>query len=159
MSYQPAKKILCALDFSDFSEETACEAFSQAKLAGAELLLLNVVNEKAYEELERLGGRLHALNGLADTAIKTMEDTRADAMKELLAKLKEQDIPVGQVEHTSRIAVGVPYERILEIAEEFQADLIVIGAKGRSSLSKALRFGSTAEKVFRRATCKVMFVR
>lgn len=159
MSFKTVKNILCSVDFSDYSAETAAEAFILAKAYGAELLMLNVVNESVYEELERLGGRLHAFNGVAGQAIKSMEEERAQAMKDLLAGLAEHGIDVAQVNHSSRIAVGVPYERLLDIAQEFGADLIVMGAKGRTSLTKTLRFGSTAEKVFRRATCKVMFVR
>ena len=34
-----------------------------------------------------------------------------------------------------------------------------MGAHGRTSLARQLRFGSQAEKVFRRAKCKVLFVR
>lgn len=159
MSHTPIKKVLCSVDFSEFSHATAAEAFILAACHGANLLLLNVVNEKAYEELERLGGRVQALNGLADNAINAMEEERAEKMRSLLAELKAHEIPFEKVPHSSRIAVGVPYERILEIAEEESADLIVMGAKGRSSLARALRFGSTAEKIFRRAACKVMFVR
>ena len=159
MSHTPVKKVLCSVDFSEFSHATAAEAFIVAAAHGAELLLLNVVNEKLYEELERLGGRMRSLNGLASNAINAMEEERAEMMRDMLAELKEHGLPLAEVPHTSRIALGVPYERILEIAEEEGADLIVMGAKGKSSLAKALRFGSTAEKIFRRATCKVMFVR
>jgi universal stress protein A len=159
MSHTPIKKILCSVDFSEFSQATAAEAFILAACHGAELLLLNVVNEKNYEELERLGGRVQALNGLAENAINAMEEDRAEKMRSLLAELKEHHIPFEKVPHSSRIALGVPYERILEISQEESADLIVMGAKGRSSLARALRFGSTAEKIFRRASCKVMFVR
>ena len=126
---------------------------------GAELLVLNVVNERAYEELERVSGRLTMLNGVAEKAIEAEEEHRAGRLRGQLAELKQEGEPLAEVTHSSRIAVDLPYERILEIADEFAADLIVMGAKGRTSFTKTLRFGSTAEKVFRRAGCKVMFVR
>lgn len=156
---QAISKVLCSIDFSNFSPEILAQAAVLAHKYGAELLVLNVVNEKTYEELERVSGRLAILNGVAAQAINAMEEQRAEMMRDLLASLKAGGMPLAEVKHSSRIAVGLPYERILEIAQEFAADLIVMGAKGRTSLSKALRFGSTAEKVFRRATCKVMFVR
>ncbi len=156
---QAINKVMCSIDFSDYSPEVLAQAVVLAHKYGSELLVLNVVNEKAYEELERVSGRLAILNGVAAQAINAMEEQRAEMMRDLLASLKTGGLPLAEVKHSSRIAVGLPYERILEIAQEFGADLIVVGAKGRTSLSKALRFGSTAEKVFRRATCKVMFVR
>lgn len=156
---QAINKVLCSIDFSDFSPEVLAQAIVLARKYEAELLVLNVVNERAYEELERVSGRLAMLDGVAAQAINAMEEQRAEMMRELLVQLKEAGLPLAEVKHSSRIAVGVPYERILEIAQEFAADLIVMGAKGRTSLTKALRFGSTAEKIFRRATCKVMFVR
>ncbi|MCB2192802.1 MAG: universal stress protein [Deltaproteobacteria bacterium] len=159
MSPQAIKKVLCSIDFSDFSPEVLAQAVIFAHKYGAELLVLNVVNEKTYEELERVSGRLAMLNGVADKAIEAMEEHRADMMRELLGELKQQGLPLAEVNHSSRIAVGHPYERILEIADEFAADLIIMGAKGHTSFTKALRFGSTAEKVFRRAGCKVMFIR
>jgi nucleotide-binding universal stress UspA family protein len=159
MSPKPVNKVLCSIDFSEYSTETLSEAFVFCSKYGAELLALNVVNERLYEDLERLSGRLETLSGVADQAIASLEEQRAESMRDLLGQLKEQGLPVGEVKHTSRIAVGVPYERILEIASEWSADLIIMGAKGRSSLSKALRFGSTAEKIFRRAECKVLFIR
>lgn len=159
MSQPAMKKVLCAIDFSDYTADVAADAFTLCANYGAELLLLNVVNERVYEELERLGGRLEMLGGVADKAIADKEEHRAKRVRELLAAAQEQGLPLDQVPHSSRIAVGLPYERILEVATEIGADLIILGAKGRSSLSKALRFGSTAEKVFRRAQCRVMFVR
>ncbi|MCF8040767.1 MAG: universal stress protein [Desulfarculaceae bacterium] len=159
MSPQAIDKVLCSIDFSDFSPEVLAQAVVLAHKYGAELLVLNVVNERAYEELERVSGRLAMLNGVADQAINAMEEHQAEMMRDLLGKLKQDGLPLAEVKHSSRIAVGLPYERILEVAEEFAADLIIMGAKGRTSFTKTLRFGSTAEKVFRRAGCKVMFVR
>lgn len=159
MSPQAINKVLCSIDFSSFSPEVLAQAVVLAQKYGAELLVLNVVNEKAYEELERVSGRLTMLDGVAEKAIEAEEEHRAGRLRGLLAELKQEGEPLAEVTHSSRIAVGLPYERILEIADEFAADLIVMGAKGRTSFTKTLRFGSTAEKVFRRAGCKVMFVR
>lgn len=159
MSLTPIKKVLCAVDFSDYSSDVVSDAFTLCDNYGAELLLVNVVNERNYEELERLAGRFEMLDGVAERAISDKEEQRAKRVREILGAAQDQGLPLDSVTHSSRIAVGVPYERILEVAEEFGADLIIMGAKGRGSLAKALRFGSTAEKVFRRAQCRVMFVR
>jgi nucleotide-binding universal stress UspA family protein len=52
----------------------------------------------------------------------------------------------------------VPYEEIIKYAEKENIDMIVIGAYGHSGLERLI-FGSTAERVVRRATCAVLTVR
>jgi nucleotide-binding universal stress UspA family protein len=56
------------------------------------------------------------------------------------------------------IVKGIPYEEILNFAKEKKIDIIVIGTYGRSGLERVI-FGSTAERVVRRAPCAVMTVR
>jgi nucleotide-binding universal stress UspA family protein len=56
------------------------------------------------------------------------------------------------------IVTGVPYEEILKRADQEKASLIVLGTQGRSGIDHLL-FGSTAERVVRKATCPVVTVR
>ena len=143
------------MDFSDFSHDTAHTAVAIASGVGAEVLFLNVVNQHLFDELRRVTGRVPALNGdLFQQAVDSTEDERVGRMKEFLAEVEAARVP-----HTSRVTMGIPWEKILELAESEGADLIVMGAKGHGSLLRQLRFGSSAEKIFRRATCRVMFVR
>ena len=53
---------------------------------------------------------------------------------------------------------GVPYEEIINYAEQENIDMIVIGTAGHSGLERFI-FGSTAERVVRRAPCAVLTVR
>jgi nucleotide-binding universal stress UspA family protein len=53
---------------------------------------------------------------------------------------------------------GIPYEEILKKAEEENIDLIVMGTHGRAGIDHFL-FGSTAERVVRKAVCPVLTVR
>lgn len=58
----------------------------------------------------------------------------------------------------ARGGVGDPADEIVDASRRTQADLVVIGGRGRSPAGKAL-FGSTAEPVLRRAEAPVMFVK
>ncbi len=53
---------------------------------------------------------------------------------------------------------GDPAEAILEVAEEKQVDLIVVGTRGLSALERFF-LGSVAERVARHAPCPVLLVR
>ncbi len=55
------------------------------------------------------------------------------------------------------VRVGHPYKTILEVAEEKEADLIIV-ASHQPDLQNYL-IGSTAAKVVRHATCSVLVVR
>jgi nucleotide-binding universal stress UspA family protein len=58
---------------------------------------------------------------------------------------------------STELAEGVPYERILELAEERKIDIIILNTHGKSGLERAL-LGSTAERVVRGAHVPVFSV-
>ncbi len=151
---KPIKKILCPVDFSEYSLNTLKEAADLARLMGAELLILNVVNRRLFDDLERYQGRIEVFNGVLAKAYETMQEENANRLKELLAHVDLKDLTC-----TSMVSVGIPWEKILEKAGSESIDLVVMGARGRGSLVRQLRFGSSAEKIFRRAGCRVLFVR
>jgi nucleotide-binding universal stress UspA family protein len=53
---------------------------------------------------------------------------------------------------------GIPWEEINKVAEEIDADLVVIGTHGRKGLARAL-LGSVAEKVVRTSHRPVTLIR
>lgn len=55
-------------------------------------------------------------------------------------------------------AVGDRSEQIVSLAEEIDADLVVVGGRSRSPAGKAV-FGSTAQQIMLEAPCPVTFVR
>jgi nucleotide-binding universal stress UspA family protein len=154
MGLKPIERVLCPLDLSVFSQEILEEAINLTQNYGAHLTILHVVNERTYQELERVAGRVDIMDHVAQDAFNRLEDDRAEDLKMLLKAARAERVP-----HSSRITVGVPVERIQEIAEEEDIDLIIMGAKGRSSMARSLRFGTVAEKLFRRAKRRVLFVR
>lgn len=59
---------------------------------------------------------------------------------------------------TTEITRGRAYVEILNRARDYQADLIVLGAKGLALPEEAIG-GGTAEHVFQGASCSVLMVR
>jgi nucleotide-binding universal stress UspA family protein len=62
------------------------------------------------------------------------------------------------VDLETRVLVGHAAEQILRLAADTQAELIVVGHRGRSSIRRWL-FGSTSRRVVAHAGCSVLVVR
>ena len=139
--------ILFATDFSENSDHAFDYAFSLAHRFNSKLVILHVINEPvdlrgfyvphvSFENLEK---------EIEEGAEKMMN-------KFCLAKIKEF------TNYETLIVTGIPYEEIIKKAETEKVSLIVLGTQGRSGIDHFL-FGSTAERVVRKATCPVMTVR
>jgi nucleotide-binding universal stress UspA family protein len=75
-----------------------------------------------------------------------------------IAKLATYVPFCGAVRTTTDAVEGNAAPSILEAAERFQADLLVIGTQGRSRTSRLL-MGRVMERILRQAQCPVLVVR
>jgi len=73
-------------------------------------------------------------------------------------KVKAVVPPDPNVKYEHRLVMGIAADDIVRLANEEQADLIVIGTHGRTGLKRVL-MGSVAESVMRLATCPVLIVK
>lgn len=82
-----------------------------------------------------------------------------DRMKEAAERLTDckQRVALRGISVSTRIATGLPSEEIVAAARAVDADLIVLGTRGKSGLAHVL-LGSTAERVIRTAPCPVLAV-
>jgi nucleotide-binding universal stress UspA family protein len=105
------------------------------------------------------GGRILVITSVApsDSAAleheTALEREPARLLQEAAALLRGPDVDV-----TTRIAEGDAAEALAVAAYEAGADLIVVGARGRSYLARALR-GSVAERLVTRAPCSLLVAR
>jgi len=142
------KKILYPTDFSDSSLEALKYAISFAREFKAKLVLLHVVNEKVFSE---------GLNLPRIVSLETLErEMTAEAERQLKTILPAEER--GAVETETVILKGNPFLEIIRYAHEQDVDLIIIGTHGRSGVEHII-FGSTAEKVVRKAPCPVLSVK
>jgi nucleotide-binding universal stress UspA family protein len=105
------------------------------------------------------GGRILVITSVtpSDSAAleheTALEREPARLLQEAAALLRRHDVDV-----CTRIAEGDPAEALVAAACETDADLIVVGARGRSYLARALR-GSVAERLVMRAPCTLLVAR
>ncbi|MFB6118484.1 universal stress protein [Halosegnis sp.] len=70
----------------------------------------------------------------------------------------KRTLAAADVDTTTYGAVGQRSEQVVALAEEIDADLVVVGGRRRSPTGKAV-FGSTAQQILLDAPCPVTFVR
>ena len=141
------KKVLVPIDFSDYSKSALKYAVNFAKSFNADMILIYVVEPVIYPPDFSMGQ-------IAMPSITTEWDDRA---KDELAKLAKNEI-TGVNSVKTVIKTGKPFVEIIETAKEEDVDLIIIATHGHSGVEHIL-FGSTAEKVVRKAPCPVLTLR
>jgi universal stress protein A len=139
--------ILAPTDFSEFSKQALRSALGLAQTFEAKLLLLNVVELPPYP-----------IEGIVPSNLgaNLLDDLERRASDELAAVIPEAQ--GTKVDITRRVVVGIPYRKIIEVAEEEKADLIIMATHGRTGLSHLI-MGSVAERIVRTAPCPVLTIR
>jgi nucleotide-binding universal stress UspA family protein len=141
------KTILFPTDFSQGARAAMDHAISLAKDYDARLLLLYVIQDISIAEW-------YIPSTLSVTDL--VEDMQKSAWKEMEKWGSEAQASVRDIEKL--VVRGVPFVEIIKTARDRGVDLIVIGTHGRTGIDHML-FGSTAEKVVRKAPCPVLTVR
>ena len=81
------------------------------------------------------------------------DELRADALTRLQACLRR-----FHAEGERQVVDGLAAPAIVKVARELPAELVVVGTRGRTGLSR-LTLGSVAEAVLSSAPCSVLVVR
>jgi len=130
--------VLCAVDGSDSSVETAGLAARIAVAAGAELRLQHVIPIFAGDEREW-----------------TLDDDEPDPIE---FESAAQVARAADAHPIREMAMGRPEYAIVEAAERDGVDLVVVGSRGLSGVARVL-LGSVSEYVAIHAHCSVLVAR
>lgn len=133
-------RILVPTDGSVGSAHVALQAIDLAETYGATIHVLHVVDESVRA----------LVAGFGDEA--EFEDRGRDAVERVAKMGRHHGIDVE-----TAVESGDPAERVVDYADEIDADLIVLGTHGRSGVTRRL-IGSVAENVVRQAKPPVMTV-
>ena len=145
------KKIILATDFSDTSKEASYYAVQLAQTFKAELKALHVFDTSVwnvpfhdYSSLEELG---------INRVVEGFEETRQrgkNALKELAESF--------DLEVETMFTEGDPGHEIVRVAEELNADPIILGTHGYKRWRR-FTIGRVAEFVIRHSPCAVLTIR
>lgn len=141
------KKILVPIDFSNYSKNALKYAVNFAKKFDAKIYLVYVVEPVIYPSDFSMG----------QVTFPVTEVDLNDRAKEELDTLAKTEIGDDNKVETV-VKTGKPFVEINETASELDIDLIIIATHGHTGMEHLL-FGSTAEKVVRKAPCPVLTLR
>ena len=142
-------KILLAIDESDFSQAAIQAVLAQVRPQGTEVRILHVLEPPSL----LLGREMGANDPEFEAVWKALQDQAMALVEKTEAKLRAAGFSVSPA-----LQEGDPKSKIIDVAKEWKADLIVLGSHGRKGLQRFL-MGSVAESVVRHAECSVEIVR
>ena len=125
--------------------------------------------ERALQSLGPEGGTIGVLHVLDQHLIAQMQALVPDVGEtELRSRLQQQaetryaDLAAGLAQDNVTIEpliiAGTPFLKIVQLARDFDVDMIVMTVHRRMPQVEQLLFGSTAERVLRLAPCAVLIV-
>jgi len=148
LSFENVRKVMVVTDVSDCGRRAAEYGISIAKLVGAQIAVVYVVDEVVLDIVSKG---------------KKREEVELELMREgqrcinlVLELAKKEGVEEGSL--LAKLAQGRPYEQIVHVAKQLKIDLIVIGASAERSGGGVL-LGSVAGRVIQHASCPVLVVK
>lgn len=140
------ERILCPIDFSEFSRAALDQAVALASWYGAELTLMHVI------EVPQI-----AVDGLSagNEVIAPLPDR--DKVADDLRNFARPALGTADVTMDVLVTFGIPPTAIRTHAAHRRADLVVVGTHGRSGFQRFL-LGSVTEKILRTIAVPLLIV-
>ena len=135
------RHMLVGYDGSPQSEKAVEVAFSLADCIDSTVLIFAVARPPEPPTSVEL-----------EAVLDDAKEHYQEGFKKILEKARAHDLDVK-----TDMAVGHPGEQIIHRAEADGIDLIIVGRRGRSMISRMM-LGSVSERVLRYAHCPVMVV-
>ena len=138
------KNILSMTDFSEDADYSVSVAVQLAKSFNTKLTILHVIHDESQLPFYLSSIQYEELN----KAIMSEVERKFKGYKEKIVDLEN-------VQYETKIRRGSSYAQGIIEMEEGSYDLVVIGSHGQSALKKFF-YGSTSEKIIRRAPISVL---
>jgi nucleotide-binding universal stress UspA family protein len=145
-------RILLAIDGSPFSDTAVEEVATRSWPPGSELRIISVVEPPLLPTVETWVP--------PDNYIEALEEAGKDQARSIVTDAADRirNQQGDKIRLTTEIVRGHPKHAIIDDAEAWPADLIVVGSHGYRGLTK-LWLGSVSQAVASHAKCSVEIVR
>ena len=142
------KQIAYCTDFSDHANEAFWTARDLAERYEATLHIVHVIGMSSVP----MDGPFIPMEQEVNFFEKASQAAQASVAEHYVSKLDKRRL------HFVHVLSGYPATEIVALAKKEKIDLIVMGSHGLTGIAHVF-FGSTADRVVRRASCSVMTVR
>jgi nucleotide-binding universal stress UspA family protein len=147
-------KIIIATDGSEFSK-VAIEKGCQMVVKPAETSIKIV---SVYEKLAPMGTEPFAVSSEYYHEVEKAAKKQAEAFVAQAADLIKTAFPDSGITIETEAVMGAPDHTIVEIAKDWNADLIIVGSHGHGFWGRMM-LGSVSDSIMHHAPCSVMIVR
>lgn len=132
------QKIMCAVDFSDFTDAILAYSVALCKKFHAKLFLVHIVMDVNISFVN---------SGIAFDKVMLQDDHIRNAQERLEGLVKE-----GTIEHEILIRKGHPADEIRRLALKEKIDMVITATHGKSGITRVL-IGSVTEKLMKILHC------
>jgi nucleotide-binding universal stress UspA family protein len=152
------QRIMVGLDDSTLSQVVLAAALELAKQGQATMMLVNCVVADLVGQPMLLPTDIGTSSEMSATyQIQQLEVHERTALaQDLLERYRQQVEQQGLLVETE-CCIGDPGRAVCDLAEKWNADLIVVGRRGRKGLEEVL-LGSISNHVVHHAHCSVLVV-
>ena len=140
------KKILFPINFADKYWIYIPWVSTLTELSGATLYVLYVTQD--LEEIVSLYATSEDIQRLKEKAMRAAQEKMKIAAREFFKEFNRLE---------TRVVMGKPSQKILELANREGIDLIIMGTHGRKGLEYTI-FGSVCREVMRDSSCPVVSI-
>ena len=153
------KKILYTTDLSPNAGYVLRYAINSAKKHGAKLIVLHVIEELSATAKALIESHLNdeKLTKLSEEKMTYFKERLLKRLRSVCEKELNSDPEAEGIFDSIEVVEGYPADEILEKADEFNCDAIIMGTHSKGFLKHSY-FGSTSKKVLRRVRKPVFII-
>jgi nucleotide-binding universal stress UspA family protein len=140
------ERVLCPVDFSEFSARALARACDVAAWFGARVTVVHVCPNVVP------GGPEAPYFPVSAETMRAVREQSREELARFVEPFLRREVPLA-----TEVGEGEAWRAILDAAGTLPADLVVMGTHGRNGFEHLL-LGSVTEKVLRRAGCPVLVV-
>lgn len=146
------KKILIAVDYNPKAEKVMLEGYELAKLMDAEVCLIHVLSDMRFYNVQ-----YDAFMGYEGYTFPINYHIQEEVVKVAQDYLEKTAEYLGGNNISTHLVEGDTAQKLLEYAEEWDADIIVMGTHSHSTLEKIF-LGTVASSVLEKTKIPVYMV-